>query len=104
MVDVLNRITKQRLARNWTEYQLSQKSGIPQSTISSWYRKNMLPNLSSLDKICSAFDMSMAQFLSENTSLTEITSDQQELLQKWELLSAPQKKALLDLINSIILQ
>ena len=40
MIDVLERITQQRLSRNWTEYQLAQKSGIPQPTISSWYRKN----------------------------------------------------------------
>lgn len=104
MVDVLNRITTQRLSRNWTEYQLSQKSGIPQSTISSWYRKNMLPSLASLDKICHAFDMTMAQFLAESTYLTEITPDQQELLNKWELLSSTQKRAFLDLINSITVQ
>lgn len=104
MIDVLNRITKQRLFRNWTEYQLSQKSGIPQSTISSWYRKNMLPSLASLEKICHAFDMTMAQFLTESAYLTEITPDQHELLNKWELLSSTQKRAFLDLINSITTQ
>ena len=104
MIDILDRITKQRLSRNWTEYQLSQKSGIPQSTISSWYRKNMLPSLPSLEKICYAFDMTMAQVLSENICLTEITPIQQDLLGKWELLSATQKKAFLDLINAVIPQ
>ena len=58
MIDVLQKITLQRTARNWTEYQLAVRSGLPQSTISSWYRKNMLPSLSSLEKICTAFDMS----------------------------------------------
>ena len=57
MIDVLQKITLQRTARNWTEYQLAVRSGLPQSTISSWYRKNMLPSLSSLEKICTAFDM-----------------------------------------------
>lgn len=104
MVDILNRITTHRLLRNWTEYQLAQKSGIPQSTISSWYRKKMLPTLPSLEKICCAFDMTMAQFLSENDHLTEITPDQKELLNKWELLSSAQKNAFIDLINSITLQ
>lgn len=102
MVDILERITQQRLSRNWTEYQLAQKSGIPQSTISSWYRKKMLPTLPSLEKICLAFDMTMAQFLSESSYLTEITSDQKELLNNWELLSPAQKTAFLGLIDSII--
>lgn len=101
MVDVLNRITEQRLSRNWTEYQLAQKAGLPQSTISSWYRKNMLPTLASLEKICIAFDMTMAQFLSENGSLTEITPDQNTLLEQWEHLSPKQKKAFLELMTSI---
>lgn len=103
MIDILSRITSHRISRNWTEYQLAQKSGIPQSTISTWYRKKMLPTLSSLDKICRAFDMTMAQFLSENDGLTEITPDQRELLDKWELLSPIQKKAFLDLMDSIAL-
>lgn len=101
MVDILGRITDHRLSHNWTEYQLAQKSGIPQSTISSWYRKKMLPTLPSLEKICCAFDMTMAQFLSEDDCLTEITPDQKELLSKWELLTPTQKNAFLDLINSI---
>lgn len=103
MIDILDRITSHRISRNWTEYQLAQKSGIPQSTISTWYRKKMLPTLSSLDKICRAFDMTLAQFLSENDGLTEITPDQRELLDKWELLSPIQKKAFLDLMDSIAL-
>lgn len=101
MIDILGRITDQRISRNWTEYQLAQKSGIPQSTISTWYRKKMLPTLSSLDKICRAFDMTMAQFLSENDGLTEITPDQRELLNKWELLTPVQKNAFLSLMESI---
>lgn len=101
MVDILERITRQRLLRNWTEYELAQRSALPQSTISSWYRKNMLPSLASLEKICHAFDMTMAQFLAENANLTEITSEQEILLKKWELLSPKQKASFLDLMDSI---
>jgi len=101
MLDILKKIADQRTARNWTEYQLAVRSGLPQSTISSWYRKNMLPSLASLEKICSAFDMTMAQFLSED-NFTELTKSQKELLEKWELLNARQKNAFLDLLSSII--
>ena len=94
MVDILDRITEQRLIRNWTEYELAQRSALPQSTISSWYRKKMLPSLASLEKICHAFDMTMAQFLAENANLTEITPEQENLLKKWELLSPKQKSSL----------
>ncbi len=62
MARVLETITKYRLAHRWTEYELSVRSGLPQSTISSWYRKEMTPSISSLEKICAAFDLTLAQF------------------------------------------
>lgn len=102
MIDILDRIIKQRNSRNWTEYQLAQKSELPQSTISSWYKKQMLPSLQSLEKICNAFDMTMAQFLAEDDRLAEITPDQKKLLDKWELLSPRQKQAFLELMDSVI--
>nr|WP_243141910.1 MULTISPECIES: helix-turn-helix transcriptional regulator [unclassified Pseudoflavonifractor] len=37
MKDILDAIAKHREARGWTEYQLAEQSGLPQSTISSWY-------------------------------------------------------------------
>ena len=40
MKDVLAVISQLREARGWTEYQLAENSGLPQSTISSWYRKD----------------------------------------------------------------
>ena len=101
MIDILDRIVKQRKYRNWTEYQLAQKSGLPQSTISSWYNKKMLPSLQFLEKICNAFDMTMAQFLAEDDKLAEITPDQKKLLDKWEKLSPRQKQAFLELMDSV---
>ena len=55
MINVLERITELTEAHHWTEYQLAERSGLTQSTISSWYRKNMQPSLISLDKIAKAF-------------------------------------------------
>ena len=55
MTDILGLIRKKREARGWTEYQLAERSGLPQSTISSWYKKGMTPSFSSLEKIREAF-------------------------------------------------
>ena len=62
MIDVLDRIKQYRTQRNWTEYQLAAASGLTQSTISSWYRKKILPSLTSLEKICNAFGITLAEF------------------------------------------
>lgn len=50
MINVLERITELRESHHWTEYQLAEHSGLTQSTISSWYRKQMLPTIPSLVK------------------------------------------------------
>ena len=63
MKDILSTITAYREDRGWTEYQLAERSGLPQSTISSWYRKNMVPTVASLEKICTAFGITLSCFL-----------------------------------------
>ena len=70
LMDILEKITKLREERHWSEYQLAEKSGLTQSTISSWYRKNTLPSIPSLAKICNAFDISLSQFFLENNDKT----------------------------------
>ena len=67
-MDILKRIVDLRTERNWTEYQLAERSGLTQSTISSWYRKNMLPTIPSLSKICDAFGITLSQFFLEDES------------------------------------
>ncbi len=99
MAHVLETITKYRLAHGWTEYELSVKAGLPQSTISSWYRKDMTPSISSLEKICAAFDLTLAQFFTEGETFSVLTPDQTQLLEKWSVLSSEEKHLLLQLIG-----
>ena len=76
-MDILKRIVDLRTERNWTEYQLAERSGLTQSTISSWYSKNMLPTIPSLSKICDAFGITLSQFFLEDESKITTLSEQQ---------------------------
>lgn len=101
-MDILNRITEFRQERGWTEYQLAEKSGLTQSTISSWYRKNMLPTIPSLIKICRAFDISLSYFfLEEADALVSLTDNQKEIIDCISKLTPAQQKLLLDFLNSL---
>ena len=80
MIDVLERITELRKERNWSEYQLAEKSGLTQSTISSWYRKDMLPTIPSLAKICAAFEISLSQFFRENLVDYAVSLDKKQIM------------------------
>ena len=99
MIDVLQTITKYREARGWTEYQLADKSGLPQSTISSWYRKKMMPTIPSLEKICSAFGITLSQLFSCGDDAVVLTPSQRKLMERWSCLDEGQQAAIFQLID-----
>ena len=101
MKDILATITEYREDRGWTEYQLAEHSGLPQSTISSWYRKNMVPTIPSLEKICSAFGITLSQLFSEGDAPVSLTESQRKLLDRWSRLSEDQQAVVFALIDKM---
>ena len=99
MIDVLQTITEYREARGWTEYQLAEKSGLPQSTISSWYRKGMVPTIPSLEKICTAFGITLSQLFAGDDDAVLLTPAQKKLLERWSCLDEGQQSAIFQLID-----
>ncbi len=99
MKDILSVITKNREARGWTEYQLAEHSELPQSTISSWYRKNMIPTVPSLEKICHAFGITLAQLFAEMDTPVSLTESQAELLNRWARLDERQQAVIFELLD-----
>ena len=99
MKDILATITKYRQDRDWTEYQLAERSGLPQSTISSWYRKNMIPTVPSLEKICMAFGITLSQLFAEKENTVSLTDSQMKLLESWSRLTEEQQAAVFTLID-----
>ena len=101
-MNVLDKIIELRNAKGWSEYQLAEESGMAQSTISSWYRKNMMPSIPSLEKICKAFDMTLAQFFLENdTETVSLTPKQIELINAANKLSPAQLDSLVTFLNTM---
>jgi len=99
--DILATITEYRQARGWTEYQLAERSGLPQSTISSWYRKNMIPTVPSLEKICAAFGITLSQLFAEGDNTVSLTPSQQKLIEAWAKLSEGQQAVILALMEKM---
>ena len=91
MKDILSVITTYREERGWTEYQLAERSGLPQSTISSWYRK----------KICTAFGITLSQLFAEEDAPVSLTEAQKKLLERWSRLSEEQQAVVFALIDKM---
>ena len=102
VTDILGMIRKNREARGWTEYQLAERSGLPQSTISSWYQKGMTPSFSSLEKICDAFGLTLSQFFAGGETLLALSAGQRDMLDKWLRLSPAQQRALVLVMDSML--
>ena len=88
MFKVLERITYYRTQKGWTEYQLAEES--------SWYRKNMVPSIPSLEKICTAFGITLSQFFSTEEASFSLTPLQKDLLEASGHLTEPQQQALIE--------
>lgn len=101
MKDVLAEITRLRLKRDWSEYELAQHSGLSQSTISTWYRKNQLPTISTLEKVCRGFGITLSQFFAEDDDTVSLTAEQKGLLDHWAALTDVQQALFMELFKSI---
>lgn len=98
--DVLSKIQIERQKRGWTEYALAKNSELSQSTISSWYRKDLEPSLASLEHICNGLGITLSQFFASEEYKSSLSQEQTVLLETWEKLSPEQRIALLNLISS----
>lgn len=101
--NVLEKIEEERLSRNWSEYTLAKNSGITPSTISTWYRRNLQPSISSIEKICKGLDISLSQFFaSPDDNCVNLTDSQQEILNIWKCLNEEQKGATIKMLKLFI--
>ena len=99
--DILGRIEQERLARGWSEYTLAENSGLTQSTISTWRRRNLQPNVASIEKICSGLGISLSQFFQQGDSVY-LTNEQKELLDLWSKLSPAQRESVFQMLRSFL--
>ena len=101
-MDVLKRIVDLREERHWTEYRLAEEAEMTQSTISAWYRKNNLPSIPSLERLCEAFGITMSQFfLEENEQNSFLTDRQLELVHHASKLDEKQFESLLNFLKTL---
>lgn len=100
MKDILKEITRLRLSRNWSEYELAIRSNLSPSTISTWYQKNQTPTIPSLEKICKGLGITLSQFFAEGEDTLSLTQEQREMLDSWSSLNEKQQEIFLALLKA----
>ncbi len=99
-MDTNDRIRRLMSAQGWTEYRLAKESGLSQSTIANLFRRNTVPSVPTLEAVCHAFGITLAQFFSKG-SMVELSAEQQDLFDRWGRLTAEQKLLLYELIKNM---
>lgn len=97
-MDTRARIRRLMEERGWTEYRLSIASGLSQSTVANIFNRNTTPSVATLECICQAFGITLAQFFADGM-LVELTPEQQIMFAAWSTLTADQKDVLMRLIT-----
>lgn len=97
-MDINARLKQMIQQRGWSEYRLAKECGLSESTIANIFRKNCTPSFPTLETICGAFGVSLSQFFAEGNMMT-LTPEEQELVEKWSLLTSEQKGAFLRMME-----
>jgi len=103
-MDILGRITELREARGWSVYRLAKEAGISQSTITNLYKRENAPTVSTLEALCSALGLSMAQFFGGLDENQQLTVDQRDLLNQWVRLPNRHKEKVMGYILGLLEQ
>lgn len=107
MLDILDgkviydKVDALRLEKGWTIYELAKKAGVAPTTIYNWRDRLSSPTLSLLEAVCSAFEITVIDFLLNEDELIALTEGQKELMRLWNTLSSEQKKSIINLMKSM---
>lgn len=98
-MNVIDRIHELREQRNWSVYTLALEAGLTQSTLASMLQRNTPPKIDTLQCICDAFGITLAQFFLENEQIEVLSAKEKELLNAYRKLPDKKQRALLNLIQ-----
>lgn len=100
-MNVLEKIKKLQIERGWSTYKLAYEAGLTQSTISNMFARGTCPTVDTLEKICDAFGISLAEFFESDERKAHVSSDELELLKKFRALKDKEKGAVKSMINAL---
>lgn len=91
-MDALQRLTQLMDERGWSVYRLAKNCGLSESTLANVFKRNTVPTITTLERICDGFGITLSQFFAEG-EMVELTPELEELFDNWVNLTAEQKKA-----------
>ena len=97
-MDVLKRLDDLMKERGWSDYRLAQNSKLSSSTIANIRSRNTIPSVVTLESICNAFGITLAQFFADNQTMAHLTPEQKAMFDSWVALTPDQKNIVSNII------
>lgn len=91
-MDALQRLNRLMDERGWSVYRLAKNCGLSESTLANVFKRNTVPTITTLERICDGFGITMSQFFAEG-EMVELTPELKELFDNWVNLTIEQKEA-----------
>ncbi|MCB7319921.1 helix-turn-helix domain-containing protein [Lacrimispora sp. 210928-DFI.3.58] len=84
-----------------TKYRLSQLTGMSQTALANIMTGASVPTVLTLEKICDALGISLAQFFTAEGGFPDLTEEQRELLKEWDKLELKEREMLMTFVRSL---
>lgn len=88
--------------KNMSQYELAKRAGMTQSSISSLLNEGNVPKVSTLEKVCKGFGITVAQFFTIDGNVPDLSEEQLRVLNTWDKLSVKEKTAVEKIVSSIL--
>ena len=98
---VLERIDELCAKEGWSHYILAKRSGISQSTISNMFSRTNQPTFTTVNRICDAFGITMAQFFDSKQHL-DLNAEQEEILRMFDAMPAQKRELVKAFMSGLI--
>ena len=85
--------------RNWSTYELAKRADITHSTLNSALNRDTAPKIDTLEILCKAFGITLAQFFNDGEQTEVLTEAERELLELYRRLPMEKREAMLVLLK-----
>jgi transcriptional regulator with XRE-family HTH domain len=86
---------------NMSVYRLSQRSGITQTALSHIISGKSVPTIPTVNNICGAFGVTLAQFFAGEGEKPDLSADQMEILDIWDTLDDTQRNIVIRFLRGL---
>ena len=100
--NVAARVQELCKARSWSLYRLAREAEMSYSTLSTVLYKTAAPSLASIEKLCSGFGITLAQFFSVENEQALLRRDEKECLAQWNDLSPLDRQLTLAYMQALV--